>query len=95
MDSFNVTVVFADQHQQTTISLLVMPGWTLEQAVNQSGLLSHFPTLEISKNKVGIWGKIVPLHTVLQPNDRIEIYSALLIDPKQARRKRASRLKKI
>jgi putative ubiquitin-RnfH superfamily antitoxin RatB of RatAB toxin-antitoxin module len=42
---------------------------------------------------VGIFGKIVDPGQSVLPGDRIEIYSDLLIDPKEARRHRAVRKK--
>lgn len=40
---------------------------------------------------VGIFGKKVSLDAWVQPGDRVEIYQALQIDPKEARRQRASK----
>lgn len=40
--------------------------------------------------RVGIFGKLVELAQHLREGDRIELYRPLLIDPKDARRKRAS-----
>ena len=37
---------------------------------------------------LGIFGKVVKDDTVLRAHDRIEVYRPLLIDPKDARRKR-------
>lgn len=39
---------------------------------------------------VGLWGKSVPLDTVLNDRDRIEQYRPLIADPKSARHRRAS-----
>lgn len=39
---------------------------------------------------VGVWGKQVPLDTVLLHGDRIERYRPITADPKQARHRRAS-----
>lgn len=38
----------------------------------------------------GLWGKLVPLHTMLKDGDRIERYRGLIADPKQARHQRAN-----
>jgi len=40
---------------------------------------------------VGIHGRRVPLDAPLADGDRVEIYRALLVDPKEARRRRALR----
>ena len=40
---------------------------------------------------VGIWGRAANLDVVLQPQDRVEIYRPLKVDPKVARRERFAR----
>lgn len=42
------------------------------------------------ENGVGIFGKKVSLDSLVQPGMRLEVYQALRIDPKEARRKRAA-----
>ncbi len=42
------------------------------------------------KQKVGIFGQLKKLTDKVENGDRIEIYRSLLIDPKEARRKRAT-----
>jgi putative ubiquitin-RnfH superfamily antitoxin RatB of RatAB toxin-antitoxin module len=41
--------------------------------------------------RVGVCGRTAALEQLLQPGDRVEIYSPLLKDPKAARRERAKR----
>lgn len=60
----------------------VADGTRLGEALRQSGL-AFDPAL-----KVGIWGRVVPLDTLLRDRDRIEIYRPLTVDPKEARRLR-------
>lgn len=38
--------------------------------------------------RIGIWGRVRPLSTVLRERDRIEVYRPLTVDPKEARRQR-------
>lgn len=40
---------------------------------------------------VGIWGRVAGLDTVLKNQDRVEVYRALKVDPKVARRERFAR----
>ena len=49
------------------------------------------PDLDMTQYKVGIFGKLKTLDTVLHEHDRIEIYRPLLADPKESRRSRAKR----
>lgn len=85
-----VEVAYARPDKQLLVSLDVPPGTTLIEAVRQSGILREFPDLELERATLGVFGKIRPANTIVSDDDRIEIYRPLLIDPKQARRKRAA-----
>lgn len=92
-NKINIEVAFADENQQAIISLQVKPDCTVDEAIQQSHILQQFPKIDLTINKVGIFGKQVTLDTTLQMGDRVEIYRALLIDPKQARLLRARKQK--
>ena len=64
---------------------------TVESVIQKSSLLTQCPEVSLKTNSVGIFGKVVPLNTVPQDGDRIEVYRSLLIDPKEARRLRAEK----
>ena len=66
-------------------------GATLLDALHASGLRERYSSLTSSEGAVGIWGRLRPLDTVLQPGDRVELYRPLAIDPKEARRRRQQR----
>lgn len=96
-----VEVVYASPDRQRLISLRVPLGATALEAVQLSGIVGEFPEIDIEKASFGIFSK--PLdgrgnptaaEYVLQPRDRVEIYRPLLIDPMQARLRRAARAKK-
>jgi putative ubiquitin-RnfH superfamily antitoxin RatB of RatAB toxin-antitoxin module len=55
--------------------------------LQQSGLFSQYPDAE--HLPVGIFAKTVTLSTLVKPGDRIEVYRALCLDPKEKRRQRA------
>jgi putative ubiquitin-RnfH superfamily antitoxin RatB of RatAB toxin-antitoxin module len=57
--------------------------------VRASGLLEKHPGLDA--RKIGIYGKLVDPGAALRDGDRVEIYRPLLLDPKEARRRRAAR----
>ncbi len=44
--------------------------------------------------KFGIFGRIVEVDRRLKHGDRVEIYRPLLADPKQARRRRAAKIRR-
>ncbi len=88
--SFDVEVVYALPDRQTVLRMQVVPGTTLEQAIVASGVLALHPEIDLMVHKTGIFGQRKPLPTVLAQNDRVEIYRALLADPKDARRQRVT-----
>jgi len=89
---FQVEVVYALPHIQILEKLDVSAGCTVEQAIKYSGILDQFPEIDLTKNKLGIFGKFAQPETQLSPCDRVEIYRPLIIDPKEARRLRAKKL---
>lgn len=88
--SIHVEVAYALPKQQVLIQLDVPFGTTVESAILHSGLLAKFPDIDLARDKVGIFSKIVTLDTLLRDRDRIEIYRPLIADPKEIRRQRAS-----
>ena len=63
--------------------------------MRHSGILDEFPEIRLSENKVGIFGKLAKLSATLRDGDRIEIYRALIADPKEVRRQRAAEGKRM
>ena len=86
----HVEVAYALPKEQQILSLNVDSGTTVEQAIQLSGILEHYADIDLSKNKVGIFGKFAKLDKALQEGDRVEIYRPLIADPKEVRRKRAA-----
>ncbi len=87
--SISVIVCYAQADQQEIVSLILPPQTKVLKAIQQSGILDKFPEIDLSKNSIGIFGKIVKLDQVLLNKDRIEIYRPLYLDPMQSRRQRA------
>lgn len=87
-----VEVAYAKPEEQLILSITVDDTCTAQRAIETSGILQRFPEINLAQNKIGIFGKIVGLNTLLRERDRVEIYRPLLIDPKQARRVRATNL---
>ena len=86
-----VEIAYALPETQQLIELQVAAGTTVRGAIENSGILRRFPGIDLSKQKIGIFGKVVKLDRVLQPGDRVEIYRPLIADPKEARRRRAGK----
>jgi putative ubiquitin-RnfH superfamily antitoxin RatB of RatAB toxin-antitoxin module len=91
----NIEIAYALEHKQTLLNLQVEEGTTLKQAVEISGILDTYPQINLLKDKTGIFGKVAKLDTVLRQKDRVEIYRALIADPKQIRKERAAQGKKM
>lgn len=85
-----VEVAYARPDEQLIHPLKVAPATTVEEAIKLSGLLHRFPEIDLAVNKVGIFGKLTKLGAALRPGDRIEIYRALIADPKEVRKQRAA-----
>jgi putative ubiquitin-RnfH superfamily antitoxin RatB of RatAB toxin-antitoxin module len=85
-----VEVAYALPEEQLILSLQAEPGITVQQAIQRSGILEHFPDIDLAKDKVGVFGKLAKPGDVLNPGDRVEIYRPLIADPKEARKKRAA-----
>jgi len=90
----SVEVCYALPDAQTLIALELPAGATLQQALDASGILKRFPSIDLNAQKVGIFGKLKPLDTVLADHDRVEIYRPLLVDPKVSRQRRVEKTRK-
>lgn len=84
----DIEIVYGLTDRQLLKTMQVADGITARQAALQSGLENEFADLDLHTAILGIFGKRVKDDTVLRQGDRIEIYRPLLIDPKEARRKR-------
>ena len=88
-DNVNIEVLYAQSRHVHVIALAVTAGSTLEQAIRTSGILERYTEIDLSVNKVGVFSKLRQLTSQVQDGDRLEIYRALIADPKEARRRRA------
>ena len=84
-----VEVAYALPDQQVILPVKLPAGALAESAIQQSGILAKFPEINLSENKIGIFGKLTQLDTPLRDKDRVEIYRPLIADPKEVRRQRA------
>ena len=89
--TWQVEVAYATPACQEAIAVAVCPGMTIEQAIDQSGILARFPEIDLARNPVGIFGELAGLRDPVRDHDRVEIYRPLVSDPKETRRRRANR----
>ena len=86
-----VEVVYCPAPGQVDSVTLDLPaGATLADAVRRSGVLARH-AVDLTGASFGIWGRKRPPETVLRERDRVELYRALTVDPKEARRLRYKR----
>lgn len=89
-ESVSVEVIFALPEKAERLPLKLAGGSTVRQAIEFSGLLQKYPEIDLARNKVGIYAKLVKLDQPLRDHDRVEIYRPLVADPKEVRRQRAA-----
>lgn len=90
----SVEVAYAAPSRQIVKALTLPAGSSVEAAIRASGLLEEFPEIDLSVNRTGIFGEFTSLDHSLEDGERVEIYRALLTDPKETRRRRAQAKKK-
>ncbi|MDV7211791.1 RnfH family protein [Azotobacter beijerinckii] len=72
-----VSVVYADPAKPLLLNCKVEDGCSVEQAIEQSGLLRCCPDIDLKKQKVGVFGKFVKLDSPLKEGDRVEVYQRI------------------
>ncbi len=84
-----VEIAYALKEEQTILEIIVQNNDTVQTAIEKSSIMTKYPEIDLIKNKVGIFGKLVKLDTALREKDRVEIYRPLIADPKKVRKQRA------
>lgn len=83
-----IAVAYSEPAQQVWLRIEVPEDSTVEQAIIKSGILRQFPYIDLTEQKVGIFGKLTKLDAPLKPGDRVEIYRSIVADPKTVPRRR-------
>jgi|TARA_B110001454_G_scaffold117610_1_gene109930 putative ubiquitin-RnfH superfamily antitoxin RatB of RatAB toxin-antitoxin module len=96
----SVEVAYAAPEKQLILQIDVAVGTTAFEAAELSGIVNEFETIDLNKDAMGIFSKVLdgknmprPKEYILKARDRVEIYRPLTIDPKQARLARAEKTK--
>jgi uncharacterized protein len=87
--SITVEVCEARADGSTRIALTLPVGSTVDDAIVASGVVERL-SFDRATSGVGVFGRRVPLTTVLHDGDRVELYRPLIVDPMDARRRRAA-----
>lgn len=90
-----VEVAYALPAEQKIIAVTVPDDCTAYEAVIKSGIVDIFPQIDPDNDPMGIFGKAIKdaKETVLKEGQRVEIYRPLIADPKEARARRAAKMK--
>jgi len=99
-ETLSVEVAYGTPEKQLIVALQVPVGTTAYEAVLLSKIADEFASIDPENDPMGIFSNLldgktrpVPKEAILQARDRVEIYRPLLIDPRQARVKRANKAK--
>jgi len=82
-----IGVAYSEHAQQIWLTIEVPDEATVNDAIVRSGILTMFPHIDLTSQKVGVFGKIVKPETALRPGDRVEIYRAITCDPQTVPRR--------
>lgn len=86
-----VEVAYVDPPREFLRAVELANGAVVADALAASGLAREFPQLDLATVPVGIFSRPATLRTALRAGDRVEVYRALKVDPKEVRRQRAAK----
>ena len=89
MRTIRLKVVYALRSRQAVEDVTVPVGSTAVEVIEASSLLRRFPEIDLSRNSIGVYSRLIGLDSVVEDGDRIEIYRPLEADPKAVRRQLA------
>lgn len=89
-ETIDVEIAYAEPGRQFLRRITLDAGATITDAIAASGVGAELG-IDTSSLAAGIWSKPKPRDTPLSDGDRVELYRPLLADPKEARRRRATR----
>ena len=82
-----IGVAYSEPACQFWLTLEVPDDSRVQDAIDRSGVLRQFPHIDLSAQKVGIFGKVVKLDSPLRAGDRVEIYRGITCDPQTVPRR--------
>ena len=82
-----IGVAYSEPGQQVWLNIEVPDEVTVNEAIQRSGILKQFPHIDLTAQKVGVFGRLVKLDAALKPGDRIEIYRGIIADPETVPRR--------
>jgi uncharacterized protein len=76
-----VSVVYAMPNEQVWLPVNVDEHATVLSAIHRSTILEMFPSINLDKQKVGVFGKVSSLDAPIRDGDRVEIYRPITWRP--------------
>jgi uncharacterized protein len=76
-----VSVAYSESSRQSWLNIDVPEDACVQDAIEKSGILKRYPQIDLSAQRVGVFGKAVKLDARLRSGDRVEIYRAITCDP--------------
>lgn len=84
-----IEVAYALENEAFLEGFEVAENTPIQKVINLSGVLKKYPEIDLTKNQIGVFAKVVKIDTTLRNKDRIEIYRPLIADPKEVRKRKA------
>lgn len=82
-----VAVAYTEPGKQAWLHVELPDEARVRDAIEQSGILQQFPHIDLSQQRVGIFGKPAKLDNPLRAGDRVEIYRPIVCDPQTVPRR--------
>jgi len=82
-----IGIAYSENVQQIWLTIEVPDDATVNDAIERSGVLGMFPHIDLTTQKVGVFGKIVKPEASLRAGDRVEIYRPITCDPQTVARR--------
>ncbi len=88
----SVEIAYATSTRQSIIKLKIGAGTTIEETVRKSRIRNIFKEIDLNNLTLGIFGKKKSNNTIVEDNDRVEIYRNLKKDPKKLLQERSKKV---
>lgn len=82
-----IAVAYAGSVGNHWLKVDVPDACTVAEGIKLSGILKLCPDIDLARQKIGVFGKVVKKDAPLRPGDRIEIYRPIICDPETVPRK--------
>lgn len=86
----HIEVIYALPDVQHRLHLELEADARVRDALEAVCHIPPFSGMDLAAQTVGIFGRIVEQDAALGPDDRVEVYRPLTVDPKEARRRRVA-----